>query len=314
MNRIELGKTGIEVSEICFGALTIGPLQRNFSSDKGSIIINAAVDSGINFIDTADLYDTYEHIAKTLKQHRDLVIATKSYAYDLKTAETTLNRALDELGRDYIDVFLLHEQESEHTLRGHNEALEYFINKKKQGVIRAVGISTHCVRAVNAAAQMDEIDVIHPILNIDGLGIADGSRLDMEEAIESAWSNDKGIYIMKPLGGGHLIGEYERAMGYAQSFEYAHSVAIGMQTVDEIDANVSFFEKGYVPREINALLDKVERTLHIHDWCDKCGGCISRCQQGALSMGRDIAMVDMTKCVLCGYCGVVCPVMAIKVL
>lgn len=46
-------------------------------------------------------------------------IFTKSYAYDSKTAEDSLAKALKELNTDYIDGFLLHEQESEHTLRGH---------------------------------------------------------------------------------------------------------------------------------------------------------------------------------------------------
>ena len=57
-----LGNTGIEVSKLCFGALTIGPLQKHLSLSKGIDILEYAIDCGINFIDTADLYDTYSYI------------------------------------------------------------------------------------------------------------------------------------------------------------------------------------------------------------------------------------------------------------
>ena len=86
-----------------------------------------AIDCGINFIDTADLYETYPFIKALLKDKKDLVIATKSYAYDISTAEASLERALRGIERDYVDIFLLHEQESALTLKGHYEAIEYYL-------------------------------------------------------------------------------------------------------------------------------------------------------------------------------------------
>ena len=133
-----LGKTGIKVSKLCFGALTIGPLQANLPLDDGARVISEAIDRGVNFIDTAQLYKTYPYIKKALSQRsiKNVVIASKSYAYSKKTAEESLYEALREIDRDYIDIFLLHEQENEYTLKGHYEALEYFIKMKEKGIIR----------------------------------------------------------------------------------------------------------------------------------------------------------------------------------
>ena len=160
----ELGNTGLIVSRLCFGGLVIGPLQKNLSVEEGGEVIAEALRLGVNFIDTADLYNTYQHIKRAI----DItgitpVIASKSYAYDIEGAKKTVDRALTELGMDKIDCFLMHEQESEHTIRGHREALEYYLELKKQGVIKAVGISTHHIAAVRAAAKTPEIDIIHPI-------------------------------------------------------------------------------------------------------------------------------------------------------
>jgi len=62
---------------------------------------------------------------------------------------------------------------------------------------------------------MPEVDVIHPIVNKAG-GIGDGTIDDMLKAVEKAYSVGKGIYSMKPLGGGNLIKSYKEAMDFSQ--------------------------------------------------------------------------------------------------
>jgi len=314
MKLYELGTTGIKVSPICFGSLTIGPLQRNLPIKEGCRVLSRAIDLGINFIDTADLYQTYPYIKEVLNIKPDLVISTKSYAYDSKTAEETLNRALKEIGRDYIDLFLLHEQEGPLTLKGHEEALNFFIRQKAKGIIRAVGISTHHIAAVTAAAQMKEIDVIHPILNFCGLGIVDGTREHMEQAIYQAWKAGKGIYIMKCLGGGHLLQYYEEALDYIKSFPYKHSVAMGMQRIEEVEANVEYYLNGTINEKLRNRINNYERELIIEDYCQGCGRCIKRCPQKALYLKNNRAHVDKTRCILCGYCGSECKDLAIKII
>ena len=118
---------------------------------------------------------------------------------------TAFEEARRELDRDKLDIFLLHEQESALTIKGHYEALEFLLEERAKGNLGAIGISTHAVAGVMAAADLPEIDVIHPIINRYGHGIIDGSRDDMLQAIEYAAAQGKGLYGMKALAGGCLL-------------------------------------------------------------------------------------------------------------
>ena len=130
-----LGRTGLKVSRLCFGALTIGPLQAKLPLPAGAAVIRAALAAGVNFIDTADLYGTYPYIREALQGSKDVILASKSYAYTYEDMRSHVERALTETGRDYIDIFMLHEQVSRHTLRGHHDALVYLLDAKAKGLV-----------------------------------------------------------------------------------------------------------------------------------------------------------------------------------
>lgn len=311
-----LGKTNFEVSRICFGGLTVGPLQKNMTPQDGGKIILSAFERGVNMIDTANMYDTYEHIEWALRSYdrKKIHIMSKDYSYSKETAQKSLERALRELKTDYIDGFLLHEQESEHTLRGHYEALEYFIRMKEKGYIRAVGISTHFVAAVKAAGAMEEIDIIHPIVNKSGIGIVDGNVKEMLDVIALAKKNNKGIYAMKPLGGGNLIKNYDESLDFVLGIDDIDSIAIGMQNESEVIANVLKFNGREIPDDIKKMLSTQKRRLKIANWCQGCGRCVDKCQQNALEIVGGKALVDENKCVLCGYCSKECKEFCIKVI
>ena len=314
MEYTKLGKTDLIVSRLCFGGLIIGPLQANLTVDKGAEVIVKAIELGVNFIDTAELYGTYTHIKEAeARSGKKLIVATKSYAYDAQGAEKSLEKALNGLDRDFIDIFLLHEQESSHTLRGHREALEYFIKAKEKGLIKAVGVSTHNVDVVKVCTDMPEIEVLHPIINKTGIGIGDGTIDDMLNAVSIAYKAGKGIYSMKPLGGGNLINSYNESMNFVLELPFIHSIAMGMQSIEEVIANTCLFNNEKVPDNIIDALSKKERKLHIDYWCEGCGKCVKRCGQAAIEIVDGKAKVDKSKCVLCGYCGSVCPVFAIKI-
>jgi aryl-alcohol dehydrogenase-like predicted oxidoreductase len=308
-----LGNTGLTVSRICLGSLTMGPLQAHLSITDGSRIILEAIDRGINFIDAAEMYDTYPYIKQALKQtKKDIVIASRSYAYTRQMAIDSIEKARKELDRDVIEIFGLHQQESEHTLRGHREALEYFLEAKQKGIIKAILVTTHCIRAVNAAKDLKEVDIIHPLINKNGLGIEDGTIEQMLGAVEYAHSKGKGIYSMKPLGGGNLLLDYKPCMDFVLEKKFIDSVAIGMKSVEELDLNVRYFSGENIEQnELEKLV--TGKSLNIDYWCQKCGNCIKRCSQKALSMKDGKVQVDKSKCLLCGYCGSVCPAFAIKV-
>lgn len=310
----ELGNTGLIVSRLCFGGLVIGPLQKNLSVEEGGEVIAEALRLGVNFIDTADLYDTYRHIKRAMGiTGIKPIISSKSYAYDKEGAKKTVDKALTELGLDSIDCFLMHEQESEHTIRGHREALDYYLELKQQGVIRAVGLSTHHIAAVRAAINVPEINIIHPITNINGLGICDGTMEEMLEAIKEAHNNGKAIYGMKPFGGGNLLHSFRECLEYVTKIPHLHSIALGMQSVEEVRMNVELFNNLEIAGEkVKDYRPKNKKALHVDFWCEKCGKCVQRCNQGALSLETGELTVDHNKCVLCGYCSSCCPAFALK--
>jgi aryl-alcohol dehydrogenase-like predicted oxidoreductase len=310
LDYVILGNSGLRVSKLCFGTLTMSPLQRALDIDTGADLLKSACNLGVTFFDTAEIYGTYAHLKKAFYGNEDVVISTKSYSYDIKTAKKSLDKARAGLGRDHIDIFMLHEQESEATLRGHREAIDFFLKMKQQGIIRAFGVSTHFAACVEAAAKHAEIDVIHTIYNIRGLGVADGTREEMEAAVKSAYEAGKGIFAMKPLGGGHLCGGAGEAFAYAAGSPYVHSVAVGMQTAEEVEQNCAYFSGS---RDI-VFSRKENRRIMIHDWCEACGNCVKVCGSGALSIKEGKVAIEQQLCIFCGYCGAACPQFAIKVI
>ena len=313
MQMNSLGRSGLTVSKMCFGTLTMSPLQQDMAPEAGARLLVHAYERGVRFLDTADLYGTYPHIRLALRDAPDYVISTKAYCWDEPTARAALERAYRGLGRDYVDLFMLHEQESLHTLRGHEEALLYLADQKAKGHIGAVGVSTHYVACVKAAPRFGMIDVIHPLINVEGIGIQDGSREEMEQAIAAARTRGIGIFAMKPLGGGHLISGSRAALEYALKNPLLDAVAVGMQSVEEIDANVALFEGDPTAFDQLDRLRGRQRRVMVHDWCEGCGKCAARCRQNAIQIVDGRARVDSEKCVFCGYCARACPQFCIKV-
>ncbi len=310
-----LGETGIEVSRLCFGGLTIGSLQANLPLAEGAGVIRKALEAGVNFIDTAELYDTYKYIRQAIAGFdRDVIIASKCYAYTYEGMRHSVEKALKELARDYIDIFMLHEQESILTIKGHWEAIEYLKEAKKKGIVRAIGISTHHVEGVTGAASVPEIDVIHPLINFAGLGVRGGTVEDMLKAIKMAADAGKGLYAMKALGGGNLLERTEEAFDFILSIPELASVAVGMRTPEEVDYNTRLFSGQPIPDQIKSYVSRLPRRLHLDDWCSGCGNCVAKCSSGALSLSGGRAVVDRQLCTLCGYCGAACPNFCIKVI
>ena len=313
MQTVSLGNSGLKVSRLCFGTLTMSPLQTDLSPEVGAKLLIHAYERGVRFLDTADLYGTYTHIRLALKDAPDYVVSTKAYCYDRKTAQEALERAYRGIGRDYIDLFMLHEQESLYTLRGHEEALVFLAEQRDRGHIGAVGVSTHFVACVRATARFPMVQVVHPLINRAGIGIQDGTREDMEDVIAGIRARGTGIFAMKPLGGGHLIGDNRAALEYAIRSPLLDSVTVGMQSIEEIDANVALFDAEPGADGRLAPLRARKRRMMVHDWCEGCGRCAERCRQQAISIQNGRAQIDESRCVFCGYCARICPQFCIKV-
>ncbi|MDQ0219070.1 aldo/keto reductase [Peribacillus cavernae] len=150
MKKRKLGNSDLSVSEMGLGCMSLGTNQREAAS-----IIKAALDAGINYFDTADLYDfggNEEMVGKTLKSVRDrVIIATKvgnrwnenkdSWSWDPSAAyiKTAVKDSLKRLCTDYIDLYQLHGGTTEDNIE---ETIAAFEGLKNEGYIRYYGISS----------------------------------------------------------------------------------------------------------------------------------------------------------------------------
>ena len=171
MKKVILGNTGIEVSVAGFGVLPIGPSQLALPVEEGADIIKYALKHGINFIDTAQYYRTYPYISKAMdgENFDDLVICSKSLCYDYEGMMEAIMEAREELHRDVIDIFLMHEVRSGQ-LELRTGAWEALKDAKAKGLVRAIGLSTHHVDITMQAASIEELDVVFPLINYASLG------------------------------------------------------------------------------------------------------------------------------------------------
>ena len=337
------------VSRIAFGTLTVSPMQRNLPAEEAAAVMAYAFDAGINFADTAQYYENYGLIRLALKKARrgeEVMISSKTYAWNRELALEAVEEARRGLDRDVIDVFMLHEQESFDTLRGHREALDTLFELRERGVIRAVGASTHHVALIRGLIRLAReegvtVDVCHPLYNMAGIGIADGGEADMAAALTELKALGVGIFGMKALGGGHLSVSAEEALRFVLDKPFIDAAAVGMQSFAEVDANLRLLAEGAFSSSDRERLVHADRRLRVEEYCEGCGACVRRCGEGALRLvpvaeeegGHDLtaefaaaegvprtekgpryrAEPDDEKCVRCGYCTRVCPVFALKI-
>ena len=175
-----LGKTGIEVSTLCYGCGAA--YARDLISDEfSSELFKKAFDLGINFFDTGHSYGkAEERIGLALKNNRsinrrDIVISTKfgtrlseegKYIHDVSTewAKKSVELSLERMGIDYIDVLYIH---APHEKDLTDEPLLYFLDDlKSQGVIRATGANTFFSKIINKIAEEHIFDVVQLDFNI----------------------------------------------------------------------------------------------------------------------------------------------------
>ncbi len=310
-----LGKTGLEVTEFCLGVLPMGPLQAQIPEEKCVDLIRCALGHGVNFLDTAELYLTQQYVGLAVQGRRDdLVIATKSYVSDYDAMAVSVERSLREMDTSYIDIYHLHAAKaSEELFQKRAGALRYLLKAKEEKIIRAVGVATHNPAVVKAAAKRDDIDVVFALLNKKGMGIHDGSVEDMVEAVEFASIKNKGVYAMKALAGGNLYRDPGAAFSWIREVRGINSVAVGVVSKEELYCDLEHFGVRGLTYDPDMLSQG--KNLHIFpQLCQGCGACIDACPNEALSMVEGKAAVNLSRCLLCGYCGPECSQLAIRVI
>ena len=323
-DKVQLGQTGILVSPVGCGVLPMGPGQLALPVDEGAELICYALSKGINFIDTAQYYRTYPYIRRALEmlEGRSVeacsafacpVISSKTLASDYDGAYSAILEECAALGVPYIDIFLLHEVRSgQFAMR--QGAWRALMAAKAEGLVRAIGVSTHHVDVVEELTGVPACDVIFPLINYAGMGIRRGrsaaSCADMAAAIAAARGAGKGIYSMKALGGGNLAAHYREALDYVFGLDSIDSVMLGFGCRRDIDDIVSFLD-GSMPQDYAPDVSAKRVRVNQED-CEGCGTCLAVCHSAAIAYNKNgLAEIDRSKCITCGYCAQACPVRAI---
>lgn len=315
MKRVQLGATGIGIFPLIYGTLPLGPLQAGIAPREGGRLIRHALERGVTMLDTAALYGTYPHVREGLDGWRgEVTIATKTHAADAATARAHVEQALRELGRERLDIVHIHGARVADPFTERAEVLEALLTMKQEGKIAHVGFSSHYIEAFRKAVSHPEFEVVHPLINKNGMGILDGTAAEMAQAIAACARSGQGVYAMKALAGGNLIAEARQSMAFVAGLEGIHGVAVGMLSEQEIDANVAFFEREAMDEAVwQGLESRSRKLLIMEQFCKGCGKCIEICGSKALSLVGGKAVVDEAACVLCGYCGSGCPEFFIRV-
>lgn len=315
MKKRLLGNTGLWVSEIGFGVLTVGKTQLDLPVAEGAALLRYALSRGINFLDTAQYYETYPYIREALRgTNYQPVIVSKCLDESYDAMKFAVEEARRELDRDIIEVFLLHEVRGVFDWECRSGAWEYLKEARAKGLVKAIGISTHHVDAAEKMAEVEDCDVLFPLINFQGMGIRNGSvpgsKEGMAKAIEKNAAAGKGVFAMKVFGGGNLTGSYLQALDYVSSLPGVASMMIGFGHPGEIDRIVEYAE-GTIDRTYSPDISKKRIRIDQGD-CEGCGTCIERCPNGAIFRNMDgLAQVNERVCLTCGYCAPVCPVRAI---
>lgn len=218
----KLGTTGIEVSTQCLGTMMYGAMG-NTDHDDCISQIHHAMDSGINFIDTADAYSQGESeiiLGKALAGRRDdAIVATKvfnpigqglnrrgtSRRWVIQACEDSLRR----LNTDYIDLYQVHRLDWDVDIEEIMDAMSWLV---QQGKVRYIGSSTYpaewIVEAQWAARRRNTQRFIceQPQYSIFARGIE-------TDVLPTAARHNMGVIPWSPLAGGWLTGKYRREIG-----------------------------------------------------------------------------------------------------
>ena len=293
----------------------MGPLQADVAPAAGGELLLEAMQNGVTFFDTAQMYRTYPHLRRALDNyHGEVVITSKSTAADYAGMEAAIQEALKELKRDYIDIFLLHAARvDECPINVRPGAWECLLDYKRKGYLRAVGASSHSIRAVKALSQAPEVDVIFALINKASLGIIGGNADQMQAAIQEAALPGKALYSMKLLAGGSLLSDIQEAIAYGRAIPELSAHAVGMVRRQELTTNLRIFNDEPLSEEELANIKTGKTWSLMSGLCRGCGHCVETCPSFALEMVAGKPAVDESNCLLCGYCAAACPEFALRV-
>ena len=257
-----LGRTGIKVSAVGYGA----------SRTLEPSLVKGALETGINFLDTGRRYFRGQNevmVGKVIKGIRQKVIiqskmlirpAERGEALDsqeirksLRTMmETSLNESLHALQTDYIDIMLLHGASTTEVIND-DTVMEFFLEAKRKGKIRACGFSSHAnqLEMLRDANRNKFYDVIMVPYNHKGSYIHSRAGYNnkwnqsaLEDELKKVEHNRIGIVAMKTCSGGPYSSDgvikptFKDALKWILSHSYISTMAVAMANIKEIKEDV----------------------------------------------------------------------------
>jgi len=216
MNYRTLGKTGLKISELSLGTWQVGgKWGSGFDEKNAETIINEAIDKGINFIDTADVYENRQSertVGKIIRSRKEEVyIATKcgrfidphtNANYQAKALREYVEQSLKNTGLERIDLIQLHCPPTEVYYR--QEIFEEFEKLKTEGKIAHLGVSVEKVEEALKAIEYPNVCTVQIIFNMF-------RHRPAELFFQEAKKRNIGIIARVPLASGLLSGKYNAA-------------------------------------------------------------------------------------------------------
>jgi predicted aldo/keto reductase-like oxidoreductase len=318
MKKIRLGKSNLQVSRIGFGGI---PIQRP-GEEESIQVIRSALEAGINWIDTAFGYgSSEERIGKAIAEfpRGKLYIFTKGPGRDPETLEKQIERSLERLKIDTIDLYQFHfvpSPEAWHQMQ-ENGSFDLVRRLRSRGTIRHIGASAHNREAALAVLEHPEIEVLQYPFNF----IVEKEGL---EILEICRQKDVGFIAMKPFGGG-VLAEASACIRFLLQFP-------NLVTDPGFESTQQVVEVAALARENACLSPQDQQTIRrLREelgtrFCRRCGYC-APCQQGVkivqlMNIGSFIkrfprelltvgwpqdALASLEKCNECGTCEERCP-------
>lgn len=246
-----LGRTGVAITTFTLGTAPAG-FTKPHNPKNVADCVNAAIDLGVNAIDTAPAYDVAEEgVGLALgKRRKEVFLSTKILADDVAKAEKILANSLRLLKTDYLDLIYFHqvgERKVDIALQP-DGVYTWLLKQKKAGKIRFAGISIHN-RPEKAIGLLEsgEVDVLLTIINF-----VDRHTYNFEEKVLPAARKHKtGIVAMKVFGGARKgnypdpkcppqldIEHLEMAVRYSMAIEGVASLEIGAHNVEQVRKSV----------------------------------------------------------------------------
>jgi aryl-alcohol dehydrogenase-like predicted oxidoreductase len=217
-----------------------------------------AYDQGVRMFDMADLYGIHRYVAEALKDKpRDsYALSSKIWFHpggvpgtERPDADVVIRRFLEELKTDYLDLVEIHCMTKPDWPKEFRKQMDLMEEAKQKGLIRAHGISSHSIPALEAAAEEPWVDVVHARINHLGAKM-DGPPEQVVPVLKKIHAAGKGIIGMKILGEGTFAQEPDKraaSVDFVLSLGCVDTMIVGFEQASEIEefkANVARGLKG----------------------------------------------------------------------